>query len=134
VAELDDGRRTTLISSDTELSSEAIFLYYLHRWSIESYFKTAKQHFSLGKAGLSTEDGHKHWIILVILAKQRGIKCSKQSKEQSLCSGLYSSNRSKSTSISISSIPVFALLLLLLSISCYIDALRESGSVSFVGS
>ncbi|HPD37796.1 MAG TPA: transposase, partial [Mesotoga infera] len=38
------------------------------RWSIESYFKTAKQHFSLGKAGLSTEDGHKHWIILVILA------------------------------------------------------------------
>jgi len=68
VAELDDGRRTTLISSDTELSSEAIFLYYLHRWSIESYFKTAKQHFSLGKAGLSTEDGHKHWIILVILA------------------------------------------------------------------
>ena len=68
VAELDDGRRTTLISSDTELSSEDIFLYYLHRWSIESYFKTAKQHFSLGKAGLSTEDGHKHWIILVILA------------------------------------------------------------------
>ncbi|HON28732.1 MAG TPA: transposase, partial [Mesotoga infera] len=68
VAELDDGRRTTLISSDTELSSEDIFLYYLNRWSIESYFKTAKQHFSLGKAGLSTEDGHKHWTILVILA------------------------------------------------------------------
>ncbi|WP_367363405.1 transposase [Mesotoga sp.] len=68
VAELDDGRRTTLISSDTELSSEDIFLYYLHRWSIESYFKTAKQHFSLGKAGLSTEDAQKHWIILVILA------------------------------------------------------------------
>ena len=34
VAELDDGRRTTLISSSTELSSENIFLYYLHRWSI----------------------------------------------------------------------------------------------------
>ena len=55
--------------------------------------------------------------------KQRGTKCSKQSKEQSLCSGLYSSNRSKSTFIS--SIPVSALLLLLLSISCYIHALRE---------
>ncbi len=68
VAELDDGRRTTLVSSDTELSSEDIFLYYLNRWSVESYFKTAKQHFSLGKAGLSTEDGQKHWIILVILA------------------------------------------------------------------
>ncbi len=31
--------------SYTELSSEDIFLYYLNRWSIESYFKTAKQHF-----------------------------------------------------------------------------------------
>ncbi|HCO69093.1 MAG TPA: hypothetical protein DIT26_00655 [Mesotoga infera] len=68
MAELDGGRRTTPISSDTELSSEDIFLYYLHRWSIESYFKTAKQHFSLAKAGLSTEDGQKHWIILIVLA------------------------------------------------------------------
>ena len=56
-------------------------------------------------------------------SQKRGKKCSKQSKELSPCSGFYSSNRSKSTSISL--IPVSALLLLLLSISCYIHALRE---------
>jgi len=54
---LDDGRRTTLIFSDAELSSFDRVLP-----------QDAKQHFSLGKAGLSTEDGQKHLIILVILA------------------------------------------------------------------
>jgi hypothetical protein len=42
--------------------------WYTNSHVVESYFKTAKQHFSLGKAALSTEDGHKHWTILVILA------------------------------------------------------------------
>ncbi|AKI97986.1 transposase [Kosmotoga pacifica] len=49
-------------------SSEDIVQCYLHRWSVESFFKTAKQNFSLGKAKFSSEDGQNRWLVLVNLA------------------------------------------------------------------
>jgi len=43
-------------------------LVYLKRWNIETYFKSAKQEFNLGKCRLRTESGQRHWMILIKLA------------------------------------------------------------------
>ncbi len=70
VTELDDHTRAVLICSDTELSSEMIIQYYALRWSIETFFKFAKQNLSLARCQIRSEDGQTHFLILIIIICQ----------------------------------------------------------------
>jgi len=68
VTELEDHSRAILTSTDTQLSSERIIQYYSLRWSIESFFKFAKQNLSLSKCQIRSEQAQKHYMILVSIA------------------------------------------------------------------
>jgi len=50
------------------LSSEMIIRYYSLRWSIEAFFKFAKQNLSLSKCQIRSEQAQKHDMILVSIA------------------------------------------------------------------
>jgi len=63
-----DHSRAILTSTDTHLSSEMIIRYYSLRWSIESFFKFAKQNLSLSKCQIRSEQAQKHYMILVSIA------------------------------------------------------------------
>ncbi|MFP4461099.1 MAG: transposase [Thermotogota bacterium] len=68
VTELENGTQTVLIASDTTLAGEEIILYYAQRWSIEVFFKLAKQHLGLGDCHLRSAAGHRHYMVLVSIA------------------------------------------------------------------
>ena len=68
VTELEDHSRAILTSTDTQLSGERIIQYYSLRWSIESFFKFAKQNLSLSKCQIRSEQAQKHYMILVSIA------------------------------------------------------------------
>jgi len=50
------------------MSGIEIVSTYLERWDIETYFKSAKQEFNLGKCKLRAESGQRHWIVLMKIA------------------------------------------------------------------
>jgi len=68
VTKLENGTQTALIASDTTLSGEEIILFYAQRWSIEVFFKLAKQHLGLGDCHLRSAAGHRHYMVLVSIA------------------------------------------------------------------
>ena len=68
VTELENGNRAALVSSNVNLSSEDIITYYSRRWSIEVFFKFAKQNLGLGKCHLRSLSGQRHYMILVSIA------------------------------------------------------------------
>jgi len=68
VTELENGTQTALIASDTTLTGEDIILYYAQRWSIEVFFKLAKQHLGLGDCHLRSAAGQRHYMVLVSIA------------------------------------------------------------------
>ncbi|MGC9140175.1 transposase [Athalassotoga sp.] len=61
----ESGRQIVLVSTDISMSGIEIVSTYLERWDIETYFKSAKQEFNLGKCKLRTESGQRHWMILI---------------------------------------------------------------------
>ena len=61
-------RQIVLVSTDISMSGIEIVSTYLERWDIETYFKSAKQEFNLGKCKLRTESGQRHWMILIKIA------------------------------------------------------------------
>jgi len=68
VTQLENGARAALVSSDSQLSGEDIIRYYAQRWSIESFFKMAKQNLGLGDCHLRSQKAHRHYMILVSIA------------------------------------------------------------------
>lgn len=68
VTKLENGSRAALVSSDSQISGEDMIRYYAHRWSIESFFKMAKQNLGLGDCHLRSEKAHRHYMILVSIA------------------------------------------------------------------
>jgi len=64
----ESGRQITLVSTDTKMSGIEIVATYLQRWDIETYFKSAKQEFNLGKCRLRTESGQRQCMILIKIA------------------------------------------------------------------
>jgi len=68
VTELENGNRAALVSSDSQMAGEDIIRYYAQRWSIESFFKMAKQNLGLGDCHLRSEKGQRHYMILVSIA------------------------------------------------------------------
>lgn len=68
VTELENGTQAALIASDTTLTGEDIILYYAQRWSIEVFFKLAKQHLGLGDCHLRSAAGQRHYMVLVSIA------------------------------------------------------------------
>ena len=68
VTELEDHSRAILTSTDTQLSGERLIQYDSLRWSIESFFKFAKQNLSLSKCQIRSEQAQKHYMILVSIA------------------------------------------------------------------
>ena len=63
-----DHSSVILTSTDTRLSGERIIQYDSLRWSIESFFKFAKQNLSLSKCQIRSEQAQKHDMILVSIA------------------------------------------------------------------
>ncbi len=55
-----DHSRAILTSTDTRLSGERIIQYDSLRWSIESFFKFAKQNLSLSNCQISSEQAQKY--------------------------------------------------------------------------
>jgi len=51
-----------------QLSGERIIQYYSLRWSIESFFKFAKQNLSQSKCQIRSEQAQKHYLFLVSIA------------------------------------------------------------------
>jgi len=68
VTELEDGSRALLACTDRNLPSEAIIEYYSLRWTIESFFKFAKQNLSLAKCHSRDESAQSHFLILIAIA------------------------------------------------------------------
>jgi hypothetical protein len=68
ICEDESGRRLALVGTDLNMSAIEIVETYLERWNIETYFKSAKQDFGLGKCKLRTDLGQQNWMILVKLA------------------------------------------------------------------
>jgi hypothetical protein len=68
ICEDESGRRLALVGTDLNMSAIEIVETYLERWNIETYFKSAKQDFGLGKCKLRTDLGQRNWMILVKLA------------------------------------------------------------------
>jgi len=68
VTQLENGARAALVSSDSQISGEDMIRYYAQRWSIESFFKMAKQNLGLGDCHLRSQKAHRHYMILVSIA------------------------------------------------------------------
>src|SRR6056297_563116 len=68
VTQLENGSRAALVSSDSQISGEELICYYAQRWSIESFFKMAKQNLGLGDCHLRSQKAHRHYMILVSIA------------------------------------------------------------------
>jgi len=68
VCENESGKRLALVSTNLSLSAIEIVETYLERWNIETYFKSAKQDFGLGKCKLRTDSGQRNWMILIKLS------------------------------------------------------------------
>ncbi|MEA1883562.1 MAG: transposase [Thermotogota bacterium] len=78
VTELENGTRAALVSSNSKMVGENIIRYYAHRWSIESFFKMAKQSLGLGDCHLRSEKAQRHYMILVSIAYLRFSGVSKK--------------------------------------------------------
>jgi len=78
VTHLENGARAALVSSDSQLSGEDMIRYYALRWSIESFFKMAKQNLGLGDCHLRSQKAHRHYMILVSIAYLRFSGVSKK--------------------------------------------------------
>jgi len=68
VTELEDGSRALLVCTDRTLPSEVIIEYYSLRWTIESFFKFAKQNLSLAKCHSRYESAQSYFLILIAIA------------------------------------------------------------------
>jgi hypothetical protein len=68
VCEDESGRRLALVSTNLNMSAIEVVETYLERWNVETYFKSAKQDFGLGKCKLRTDSGQQNWMILVKFA------------------------------------------------------------------
>ena len=68
VCKNESGKEIVLVSTDISMSGIEIVSTYLERWDIETYFKSAKQEFNLGKCKLRAESGQRHWMILMKIA------------------------------------------------------------------
>ena len=55
VCKNESGKEIVLVSTDISMSGIEIVSTYLERWDIETYFKSAKQEFNLGKCKLRAE-------------------------------------------------------------------------------
>jgi len=78
VTELENGTQKALIAYDTTLTGEDIILYYAQRWSIEVFFKLAKQHLGLGDCHLRSAAGQRLYMVLVSIAYLRFSGVSKK--------------------------------------------------------
>ncbi len=70
VTELEGKPRAILICSDTKLSAKMIIQYYSLKWSIETFFKFAKQNLSLSRCQIRSEAGQIHYLILITIICQ----------------------------------------------------------------
>jgi len=68
VTQMEDGATAVLLSSDTTLSGEAIIHYYSLRWTIESFFKFAKQTLSFSNCQIRSSEAQNHFMLLVSIA------------------------------------------------------------------
>lgn len=68
VVEEMNGKRATICSTDVGMSPEKIIETYLSRWSVENYFKMAKQDMKIGECRIRNEDGQNHWMVLASMA------------------------------------------------------------------
>ena len=68
VTKIEDGSSAVLLSSDTSLSSEDIIHYYSLRWTIESFFKFAKQNLSFSNCQIRSSDAQNHFMLLISVA------------------------------------------------------------------
>ena len=68
VTRIEDGSSAVLLSSDTSLSSEDIIRYYALRWTIESFFKFAKQNLSFSNCQIRSSDAQNHFMLLISVA------------------------------------------------------------------
>ena len=68
VTRIENGSSAVLLSSDTSLSSEEIIHYYALRWTIESFFKFAKQNLSFSNCQIRSSDAQNHFMLLISVA------------------------------------------------------------------
>lgn len=68
VTRMEDGSKAVLLSSDTTLSGEEIIHYYSLRWTIESFFKFAKQNLSFSNCQIRSSDAQNHFMLLISVA------------------------------------------------------------------
>lgn len=82
---VDPGHMKAFLSTDVSLTTEQILTYYSKRWTIETYFRTAKGHLGMDRYQVRSGQAIDRYLTLLLFASL----CCIYSHHGSLVNGLH---------------------------------------------